>query len=182
MDHDVVDSDCRHPRHERFPFGSAIQRDIKSKLRAYVKQIFIPRILLNHVHGAPLRKIVDEGSPRGAVIFRHEQVRLQIIQSMSVNCEVTRSGVVARRLDTRDVVSIANAWNVLRNVGPGCAAVTTDLNVAVVSAYPKYAWHLRRFCDGYDVAITRVAVVLRRHRIFSTHAHDGQSAAIDRLG
>src|SRR5262249_47558068 len=120
-------------------------------------------------------------SPRRAVILRDEEVRLQIVRTMSVDGEITGARVEVRRLDPRDVIGLADARHVLRNVGPGGAIVFTDLNVAVVSADPEYAGKLRRLADSHNVTVTGVAVVLRRHRIFSGHTHDRQRAAIDRF-
>src|SRR5712691_5023315 len=100
---------------------------------------------------------------------------------MAVNRQITRAGVVMRRLDARDVIGLANAGHVLRYVGPGGATIATDLDISVVGSHPQDAWDNWRLSDGYDVAIAGVAVVLRSHRIFSRHAHDRQRIAIDVL-
>src|SRR5215213_11874125 len=86
-----------------------------------------------------------------------------------------------RRLDARDVIRLADARHVLRNIGPRCATVFTELNVAVVSSNPEYSRQFRRLSNSHDVTVTGVAVVLRGHRILAGHAHDRECAAIDLL-
>src|SRR5688572_18811061 len=98
---------------------------------------------------------------------------------MAVNGEVTSSRVVTRRFHARDMVSVSDARHVLADVGPGGAAVSTDLNVAIVSSDPQYAWDLRRLRHRHDVTVSGITVVLGRHRVFARHAHDRQRAAID---
>src|ERR1051326_1231968 len=101
---------------------------------------------------------------------------------MSINSEITSARVEVRRLNSRDVIRLADARYVLGNVGPGGATVATDLNVAVVSARPETAGNLRRLSDSHDVTVAGVTVVLRRHRILTGHSHDRKRVAIDLFG
>src|SRR5690242_1235095 len=101
---------------------------------------------------------------------------------MSIDREITGRPVEVRRLNSRDVISLADARHVLRHVGPGRAAVATDLNVTVVSACPENAGNLRRLGDSHNVTVASVTVVLRRHRILAGHTHDWKRVAIDLLG
>src|SRR5687768_5807843 len=179
MDQDVVDADRRHTRHERLPNLAAVLRDKQTKLCADVQQILILRILLDDVDVPPLRQIINDRSPGSPVVFRHEHVRLHVVKPMTINREITSSRVVTRRFHARDMVSVSDARHVLADVGPGGAAVSTDLNVAVVSSDPQYAWDLRRLRHRHDVTVSGITVVLGRHRVFARHAHDRQRAAID---
>src|SRR5690349_7454714 len=86
-----------------------------------------------------------------------------------------------RRLDSRDVIRVADARHVLRNVGPRCATVFTDLNVAVVRSHPEYSRQFRRLRNSDYVAIAGVTVVLRGHRILAGYSHDRKRVAIDLL-
>src|SRR5687768_18453633 len=81
---------------------------------------------------------------------------------MAVNGEVTSSRVVTRRFHARDMVSVSDARHVLADVGPGGAAVSTDLNVAVVSSDPQYAWDLRRLRHRHDVTVSGITVEIGR--------------------
>src|ERR1043165_1142763 len=101
---------------------------------------------------------------------------------MTINGEITRTRIEVRRFDTRDVIRLADAGNVLRDVGPGRSAVATNLHVAVVSADPQHTRHLRRLRDRDDVTVAGVAVVLRSHRLITRHTHDWQRVAIDLFG
>src|SRR6185295_11278322 len=98
---------------------------------------------------------------------------------MPIDCEITSARVEMRRLYTRDVVSVADTRHILRNVGPGCAAVFTDLDVPIVSSHPKHAGQFRRLRDSYDVTVSGITVVLRGHRILAGHPHDRKCVAID---
>src|SRR5690349_18176291 len=101
---------------------------------------------------------------------------------MTVNGEITRPRVVVRRLDARDVIRVADAGNVLRDIGPRRTAVATNLHVAVVSADPQHTGHFRRLADRDDVTVAGVAVMLRSHRLIAGHAHDREGVAIDLFG
>src|SRR4029079_10002048 len=98
---------------------------------------------------------------------------------MPIDCELTSARVEMRRLNARDVVSVADTRHILRNVGPGCAAVFTDLNISIVSSHPKHSREFRRLRDSYDVPIAGITVVLRGHRIFAGYSHDRKRVAID---
>src|ERR1051325_2653634 len=98
---------------------------------------------------------------------------------MTIDGEVTSRCIVMRRLDTRDVVSFADAGNFLRHVGPGRAAVTTYLNIPVIGPRPKYAGNLGRFSYRYNIAVAGVAIMLGGHRILAGHSHNRQRVAID---
>src|ERR1700687_1081958 len=98
---------------------------------------------------------------------------------MAVDREITRAGVVTRRLDPRDVIIFADARHVLCHVGTGGAAIAAVLDISIVGSYPQDAGYHLRLRDGYDVTIAGVAVVLRSHRIFSGHAHNRERIAID---
>src|SRR5262249_8954628 len=182
MDQDVVDAQHWHPRHERLPFRAAVERDEKTILSTDIKQVFVLRVFTNDVDRAPLRKVVDERGPRRAVVSSDEQVRLQIVETVSINCEITGARVKVRRLDSRDVIRVADARYVLGDVGPGGATVATYLNVTVVSTRPENAGDLRRLSDSHNVTVARVTVILRRHRILAWHTHDWKRVAIDLLG
>src|SRR5829696_7950304 len=98
MDNDVVDAHGRHSGHQWLPFRSTIQRDKHAILSANIQKILVLRIFTNDVHGAPLRKIVHERVPGRAVVFSDKEIRLEIVQTMSVNCEITRGCIESRWL------------------------------------------------------------------------------------
>src|ERR1051325_8593052 len=107
---------------------------------------------------------------------------LQIIETMPIDREITRTRVEVRWLDSRDVIRVADTRHVLGNVGPGGAEIATHLNIAVVSPDPDKSRNLRRLGYSHNVTVTRVTIMLRRHRILAGHAHDWKRVAIDLLG
>src|SRR5678815_3601244 len=101
---------------------------------------------------------------------------------MTVNGEITRPRIKVGRLNTSYVIGVAHTGNVFGNVSPDRTTIATHLHIPVVGADPDNTRHFRRFTDRYDVTITSVAVVLRRHRIFAWHTHDRKRAPIDVFG
>src|ERR1043165_579313 len=160
MDQDVVDAQRRHARHERLPLPAAVERDVKTILSTNVEQVFVLRVFTNDIDCAPLRKIVDEWGPGCAVISRDKQVRLQIVETMSIDREITSARVEVRRLNSRDVIRVADARHVPRDIAPAGATVATHLDVPIIRARPENAGNLRRLRDSHTVTIAGVTVVL----------------------
>ena len=58
---------------------------------------------------------------------------------MAINREITGRGVVMRWFDARDVIHLADAADIFRDISPGRAAVTAHLHVAVIRPCPQNA-------------------------------------------
>src|ERR1051326_8322413 len=109
MDQDVVDAQRRHARHERLPLPAAVERDVKTILSTNVEQVFVLRVFTNDIDCAPLRKVVDERGPGCAVISRDKQVRLQIVETMSIDREKKSAQIEGRRVNPGDGIRGAAA-------------------------------------------------------------------------
>src|ERR1700752_335455 len=100
---------------------------------------------------------------------------------MSIYGDITSARIEMRRLDARDVIRLADSRHVLRDVGPGCASVFTDLNVTVVRANPDYSGKFWPRGNSYHITVSSVTVVLRGRRILAGDAHNRKRGAIDLL-
>src|SRR5688572_7802649 len=69
---------------------------------------------------------------------------------MRVDDDVSRAGIVWRRLDEADRTVAGNAGDLRRHVRPAHAAVARDVHETIVTANPDQAFRARRFRDGKD--------------------------------
>src|SRR5262249_40040848 len=104
---DVVDPDSGHSGHELFPLFAAVDRDEETKLSARIQQVLVLGVLTDHVDVADRRQVAADRRPGGAVVTSYVDIRLEIIEAMAVDGEVARGGIVAGRLDPRDVIQLA---------------------------------------------------------------------------
>ena len=129
------------------------------------------RILVDHLGVAQhaLRDAVDDQLPRLPVVGRPVDERIAVVHLVEVHGEVGRAGVVARRRDAAHRAPRRQAGQVLRDVGPGLAAVARELHQAVVGAGPDEPLLARRFGDAEDHARVLDADVVGREAAGAAH-------------
>ena len=135
-------------------------------LGAEKQQIRFDGILLDHVNEVEWLDVHgDEAGPRVAIIGGSEDVGRVVAPTVIVEGHEGRAALKLGRLDVGHPSVRTHAFDPLHHVGPGAAAVTRQLHVAVVSADPEHPALDRRRRDSEDGGVVfRFGVVAREPR------------------
>ena len=87
---------------ERLPVRAVIERNENAELCARVKQPSFLRIFADRVHVRSIRNSVRNSSPCFPQIGSFENIRLEVVEFMSIYRDVSAVGVVRRRIDEID--------------------------------------------------------------------------------
>ena len=88
------------------------------------------------------RDSIGDRAPALSQIRRFENVRLEIIQPVTIDCDVGRGRVVRRRVDNRDRAPLRHLWC---NVRPVFAVIGRDVDQPVIRSGPKRSLFFGRF-------------------------------------
>ena len=91
---------------------------------------------------------VGDCAPAFPQIRRLKNIRLEIIQPVTVNCDVGPGRVVRRRIDNRDRAPLRHLW---RNVRPALAVISCDMHQSVIRPGPErslFFWRFRQRENG----------------------------------
>ena len=178
---DVVDRYSREVVLEAHPVLSAVYGEVHPDLVPQEQEIPGLRVFSDDVHRPAIRQPLGDGAPIPTVILAHVHVRCVIVVSMTVERRVHRALVVPRCDDATDISAVGKIAYSACDIVPGCAAISSDLQVAVIGAHVDQIGVERRLADRRDVAVGRDAVVPGEHAVLPD-AHDLQFRPIDILG
>ena len=135
----AVDLEVAHRRHrqvelERLPVVSIIERDVHSTLGAGDQKPAAPWILLHRVHVHAGRQTLCDLLPGLAYVARAIDVRLEILELVTVDTRVSRVRIEVRSLHHRH--SAPRRDRARRHVLPGLPVVASELQVPVVRTDP----------------------------------------------
>ncbi len=172
MDLDVADGHGREAVAIRDPIAAAVRADEQPELAAGEEEVGIAGVLADGVEVAVVGEVAADRGPRLAEVHALEDIRPVIGDLMAGHGQVHTSLDVVRRLDAgHPVVVGGEALDVGGDVLPIRAAVTGDLDLAVVRADPDDAFLERRLRDGQDRAV-----------VLGPGVVDGQTAGVLELG
>ena len=140
VDLEVGDRRRRQILLQRLPVLALVERHVRALQRAGVEQSFLLGILAHDVHRLIRRdavRAVGQQRPVRAVVVRHVEVRLEVVQVHPVHGDVRGSLAVRRILDR--VHAPAGRQPRRRHVLPRLAVVARHPDRAVVRSGPEHA-------------------------------------------
>src|ERR1019366_7428207 len=128
-----------------------VERDPEPELRPEVEEAGPDRVFLDHVRpAADARRRADDPLPRLPGVARRADPRRHVAEGVPIKCSVRGAVRVRAGLDPRDPARGRQAQDILHEVRPRRAAVTCELEVAVVGPDPDRLRVARALRDRVD--------------------------------
>ena len=130
----VMNRRSRQIQLQRLPVRARIERNENAQLSAGIKQSGLFRVLAHGMHECAVRNSINDGVPGFAEIGCFNNVRLKIVEFMSVDRGISSLAVVRRCFDQIDCAPFRHFRT---DVAPMGAVIRADLNQSVVCSSPK---------------------------------------------
>ena len=176
MDQNVVEEGGREIRHPG-PAASRVGAGEERVLRAEEKDVRVVRMLSQHVHRAR-GQTGCQRRPGAAKVRGPGHIGVEVPVPVSVEGGVGRARRRHRTRHATHIGPVRYAVHVAAHLRPGIAAVTGNLNVAVVRAHPEDIGIKGGLGDGDDLAVARHPIVPRDADVRPGHAHELQCVPV----
>ncbi len=135
VNHQITDGGSRHVISEGLPIGSIIDGKIDLTLCAGIEQTFFFRVLSYYVHRAHWMHSLSDKFPGFTTICGLINIRVHIIFTNRINCDVCYILVKMASINLGDFVpGFYLRWS---NISPGFTTIHGNMNTAIICASPN---------------------------------------------
>src|SRR5205085_540027 len=124
--------------------GTVIERDENADFGPGKQKAFSFRVLANSANISAVRNPVHDRAPRLAEVVSLVDVRLEIVETMSIYRNVGGVRVMRRRVDDADRAPLGNFAGDVTPVG---AVIGRHMNKSIIRAGPQDSLFHRRFSE-----------------------------------